>query len=66
LGVETFPSNRLPAPLASAVNHILQIDRLQALYNRASARQGFVQRLLDDLEVRGDVSQSDVEKIPRV
>jgi len=25
---EAFPSNRLPGPLASAVNRFLQIDRL--------------------------------------
>jgi putative hemolysin len=65
LGFEAFPSNRLPGPLASAVNHILQIDRLEALYNRASAQRGFVQRLLDDLDVRVDVSAADLGKIPR-
>lgn len=65
MGFESFPSNRLPAPLASAVNHFLKIDLLEALYTRAAARQGFIQGLLDDLNVRVDVSASDLEKIPR-
>ena len=64
MAFESFPSNRLPAPLANAVNHFLQIDRLEALYARASAEQGFVRRLLDDLEVRVNVSPADFEKIP--
>jgi putative hemolysin len=62
---EAFPSNRLPGPLASAVNHILQIDRLEDLYARASAEHGFVRRLLEDLQVRINVSSADLEKIPR-
>jgi putative hemolysin len=61
---ESFPSNRLPAPLANAVNHFLQIDQLEALYARAAAEQGFVRRLLEDLEVRINVAPSDREKIP--
>src|ERR1700724_3722160 len=64
MAFESFPSNRLPAPLASAVNRFLQIDRLEALYARASAEQGFVRRLLDDLEVRVNVSPADFDKIP--
>jgi len=62
---ETFPSNRLPGPLASAVNHFLQIDRLEDLYARTRAADGFVRRLLDDLQVRVNVTESDFEKIPR-
>ncbi len=64
MAFESFPSNRLPAPLASAVNHFLQIDRLEALYTRARAENGFVRRLLDDLEVRTNVTPADFEKIP--
>ncbi len=64
MAFESFPSNRLPAPLANAVNHFLQIDQLEALYARAAAEQGFVRRLLDDLEVRINVAPSDMEKIP--
>ncbi len=64
MAFESFPSNRLPAPLANAVNHFLQIDRLEALYARASAEQGFVRRLLEDLEIRVNVSPADFEKIP--
>jgi putative hemolysin len=62
---EAFPSNRLPGPLASAVNHFLQIDRLEDLYARASAEQGFVRRLLEDLQVQVNVTAADFEKIPR-
>jgi putative hemolysin len=65
MAFEAFPSNRLPGPLANAVNHFLQIDRLEDLYARASAEQGFVRRLLDDLQVHVDVRESDFEKIPR-
>src|SRR5580698_3173813 len=64
MAFESFPSNRLPAPLASAVNRFLQIDRLEALYARASAEQGFVRRLLEDLEVRVNVAPADMVKIP--
>src|SRR5579863_10365256 len=64
MAFESFPSNRLPGPLASAVNHLLQIDRLEALYTRARSEGGFVKRLLDDLEVRIDVTPADFEKIP--
>lgn len=64
MAFESLPSNRLPAPLASAVNHLLQIDRLEALYTRARAQTGFMRRVLDDLDVRVDVTSADVEKIP--
>ncbi|MGA2716623.1 MAG: GNAT family N-acyltransferase [Bryobacteraceae bacterium] len=64
MAFESFPSSRLPAPLASAVNRILQIDRLEALYARASAEHGFVRRLLDDLDVRVNVTPADFDKIP--
>ena len=65
MAFETFPSNRLPGPLASAVNHFLQIDQLEDLYARTRAEDGFVRRLLDDLQVRVNVTESDFEKIPR-
>src|ERR1700733_12679867 len=65
MAFEAFPSNRLPGPLANAVNHFLKIDRLEDLYARARAEQGFVRRLLDDLQVQVDVRESDFEKIPR-
>jgi putative hemolysin len=62
---EAFPSNRWPGPLANAVNHFLQVDRLEDLYARARAEQGFVRRLLDDLQVQVNVAASHFEKIPR-
>ncbi|HTA42532.1 MAG TPA: lysophospholipid acyltransferase family protein, partial [Bryobacteraceae bacterium] len=65
MAFESLPSNRLPASLASAVNHLLQIDQLEALYTRARAEGGFVRRLLDDLDVRVNVTAADFEKIPR-
>ena len=65
MAFEAFPSNRLPGPLAHAVNHILQIDRLEELYCRARAEQGFVRRLLDDLQVEVEVTGSDFGKIPQ-
>src|SRR5438045_9341155 len=65
MAFEAFPSNRLPAPLATAVNHLLQIDRLEELYVRARAEHNFVRRLLEDLEVHIDITASDFEKIPK-
>jgi putative hemolysin len=65
MAFEAFPSNRLPGPLASAVNRFLQIDQLEDLYARTSAEDGFVRRLLDDLQVRVNVTESDFAKIPR-
>ncbi|HEY3824505.1 MAG TPA: lysophospholipid acyltransferase family protein [Bryobacteraceae bacterium] len=65
MAFESFPSNRLPGLLASAVNHFLQIDRLEDLYTRARAEHGFVRRLLDDLQVQVNVRDSDFDKIPR-
>jgi len=65
MAFEAFPSNRLPAPLANAVNHFLQIDRLEELYARTRAESGFVRRLLDELQVRVDITGADFAKIPR-
>src|SRR5579863_6123918 len=65
MAFEAFPSNRLPGPLASAVNRFLQIDRLEDLYARARAEQGFVRRLLEDLQVQVNVTAADFEKIPQ-
>src|ERR1035438_6246353 len=65
MAFESFPSNRLPGPLANAVNHFLQIDRLEELYARARSEDGFVRRLLEDLQVQMDVTAADFEKIPR-
>ncbi len=69
MAFEAFPTNRLPGPLATAVNRFLQIDQLEALYARTSAQpdpaaSGFVRRLLDDLQVQVHVTASDLEKIP--
>lgn len=64
MGFQSFPSNRLPAPLAGAVNHLLRIDRLEALYTRARAEDGFTRRLLEDLDVHVNLTTADIEKIP--
>jgi putative hemolysin len=65
MAFEAFPSNRLPGPLANAVNHFLQIDRLEDLYARTRAEHGFVRRLLDELQVQVNVTASDFGKIPQ-
>src|ERR1700733_4085905 len=64
MAFESFPSNRLPAPLANAVNHFLQIDQWEALYARGAGGEGVVGRRLGGLEVRVNVAPSDMEKIP--
>ena len=63
MAFESFPTYRLPAPLAKAVNKFLQIDELEGLYSR-SRGDGFVHSLLDDLEVELHVSPADLKKIP--
>jgi putative hemolysin len=65
MAFESFPSNRLPGPLATAVNHLLRIDKLEELYARARSGQGFVRRLLDDLRVSINITDSDFAKIPQ-
>jgi putative hemolysin len=65
LAFESFPSNRLPLPLAHAVNHLLKIDRLAELYTRARSVQDFNRGVLDDLQVDVNVAPGDFEKIPR-
>ena len=65
MAFEAFPSNRLPVPLANAVNHFLKIDLLEELYTRARCEQCFTRGLLDDLQVQLNVAPPDFEKIPR-
>ncbi len=64
MALESFPSNRLPSPLANAVNHFLKIDQLEELYTRARSLQDFNRGLLDDLQVEVNVAPADFEKIP--
>jgi putative hemolysin len=64
MAFESFPSNRLPGPLASAVNRLLRIDRLEELYERSRVQHSFARGLLEELEVHVNVSDSDLEKIP--
>lgn len=63
MAFESFPSNRLPGPLATVVNRLLRIDQLEGLYAR-SRGQGFVRTLLEDLQVQIHVSPADLVKIP--
>lgn len=64
MAFESFPSNRLPAPFATAVNHLLRIDQLEQLYTRARGGDAFSRRLLEDLQITVNVSDSDLAKIP--
>lgn len=64
MAFESFPTYRLPGPLAAAANRLLRIDQLEELYQR-SRGQTFVTSLLADLEVRLQVSQEDTARIPR-
>jgi putative hemolysin len=65
LAFESFPSNRLPLPLANAVNHILRIDQLEELYTRARSVEDFNRGILDALQVEVNVAPADSDKIPR-
>jgi putative hemolysin len=54
----------LPRPLATAVNRLLQIDKLDQLCRRASGTEKFASQLLEELEIEVQVSKLDLEKIP--
>ena len=60
----SLASNRLPRPVAVAVNKLLQIDKLERLYESARAGGEFCRELLDELHVDLRVSDSDLERIP--
>lgn len=61
----SLPSNRLPRPVAAAVNKLLQIDKLEQLYESARAGGEFSRKLLDELHIDLRISNSDLEKIPK-
>ncbi len=63
MAFESFPTNRLPGPLAEAMNRFLRIDQLEKLYQRTRGRH-FVRDLLDELDVRVCVTATDLGKIP--
>ena len=60
---ETFPTHRLPGPLAGAMNRFLRIDQLEELYQRTRGSH-FVRDLLGELDVQVNVSPADLAKIP--
>lgn len=60
----SLPSNRLPAPLAGAVHRLLQIDKLEQLYEHARGGGEISAELLRFLNVRVETSPADLEKIP--
>ncbi len=60
---ESFPTNRLPGPLAGAINRFLQIDQLEDLYRRTRGA-GFVHGLLEELDVHVNVKPQDLARIP--
>ncbi|HWE49330.1 MAG TPA: GNAT family N-acyltransferase [Bryobacteraceae bacterium] len=63
MAFESFPSNRLPRPLAETINRVLCIDQLESLYAQTRG-PGFVRELLDALEVKIEVAPGDRDKIP--
>jgi putative hemolysin len=50
--------------LATAVNRLLQIDKLDQLCHRARGTERFASQLLEELNIDVQVSASDMEKIP--
>lgn len=60
----SLPTNRLPRPLAGAVNRFLRIDQLEGLYERSKG-ETFTRSILNDLEVKLSVSDEDRARIPR-
>jgi putative hemolysin len=63
MAFESFPSHRLPGPLATVVNRLLRIDQLEAMYARTRG-QGFVRTLLEELQIQLHVSPADLARIP--
>ena len=62
----SFPnSDRLPKPLAGAVNRFLKIDQLERLYDSARVGGSLAVDLLRELDVQVRVCQSDLDKIPK-
>jgi putative hemolysin len=60
----SLPFSRLPAPLAHTVQRLLQIDRLENLYDQARSRPAFVRGLLEELDVEARISPADLGRIP--
>lgn len=60
----SFPTNRLPGPLANTVNRLLRIDQLEKLYDQARTKPRFTTALLEELGVEARISPSDLERIP--
>ena len=58
------PFSRLPAPLAHTVHRLLQIDRLENLYDQARSRPAFFSGLLEELDVETRISPADLARIP--
>jgi putative hemolysin len=60
----SLPSHRLPGPLASAVNRLLQIDKLEQLYLEARSEGLLCCDLIRTLEIEVQVTPEDLKKIP--
>ncbi len=61
----SFPSaNRLPAPIAGAVNRFLKLDQLERLYDSARKGGSLPSDLLRELDIQVQISPSDLEKVP--
>ena len=60
----SLPSNRLPRPLAGAVNRFLQIDKLERLYLHARSGGLLCCDLMRALDIEMKVTPEDLKKIP--
>jgi putative hemolysin len=61
----SIASSRLPRPVVTAFNRLLQIDKLEKLYESARTGGDFSRDLLAELGVDVQVAQSDLDKIPK-
>ena len=59
-----MPFSRLPAPVARTVHRLLQIDRLENLYDQTRSRAAFFSGVLEELDVETRVSPTDLGRIP--
>ncbi|MDE3167423.1 MAG: lysophospholipid acyltransferase family protein, partial [Acidobacteriota bacterium] len=60
----SLQARRMPAPLASALNRFLQIDRLEQLYRDARPGDSLCANLMRELEIEIQVTAEDLARVP--
>ncbi len=61
---QSFPTSRLPRPLAGAIHRFLKIDELDRLYESARGHGALARQLLDILEINIHATPGDLARVP--